>query len=651
MTATRRAVLLLTVATVGALVLLRGPAAAGQGRADRPPRVEYTILLTEPQTQMVDISMTLRGIPAGALDVALPVWRPGRYALMEPAGTIRDVAARSGAGRPLTMQKVEKSLWRVDAPGGADGEVIITYRVFANSIADRSRHVDDTHAFLSPSTVLMFAPALRGEPLAVRIVAPEGWRTATGLERDPRDPDLLLAPDYDVLADSPLEIGRHETLKFEVEGAPIEIAIWNESGLPPVLTPERITGDFEKIVRAQREIFRDFPFKRYVFLVHAYPGGRGGTEHLNSTIIQTGPATLRDEDAFKRFLGLVSHEFFHTWNVKQFRPAGLAPYDYLHENYTDLLWVAEGTTSYYDDLCLVRAGLTKPDDYLKTLGSAIDAYRRRPGSMVQSLAESSFDAWIKFNRETSDSVNATVSFYDKGSLVSLLLDMEIRSRSEGRATLDDVMRDLYAKFPRAGPGYTSADVMAAAERAGGGSFREFFEDHVTGTTPLDFESAVGTVGLEVRIEPSTSGGPGARDASASAQKEPATRAYLGFSVEAREGLAGITSVLADGPAYRAGLLAGDVLLAIDGVRLKPTELDARLKHVKPGSTVRLTIFRYERLRDLEVKAEERPSGKWAVRRVRQATDDQRAAYASWLGQPWPGRRPSRDQESEPEERP
>jgi predicted metalloprotease with PDZ domain len=466
----------------------------------------------------------------------------------------------------------------------------------------------------------MYPPSMRSAPLSLRIDAPDTWRVATGLEQDRDDPTLFIAPNYDVLVDSPLEIGEHEVLTFEVEGIPHEIVIWNPTTQKRTLDDKRITGDFEKIVREQFRIFGRLPYRRYVFLIHCYPAGGGGTEHLNSTIMGCKPEALRENNAFKKFLGLVSHEFFHTWNVKQFRPAGIHPYDYQRENYTNLLWVAEGTTSYYDDLTLARAGLTTPDDYLKTLSTAIDALRRRPGAKVQSLSESSYDAWIKFNKTTPDSANSTVSFYDKGALVSFLLDLEIRRASRGRHSLDDLMRAMDREFPLAGPGYTHDHVVALAERLAGADLGGFFARFVDGTADLPFEELVGLVGLELR-----QGDP----------DKPETKPYLGLSIDSS---GSVTAVASNGPAYATGLVAGDSLVAANNQRIRSQgDLDGHINSLKPGDELRLTYFRYDTLRSAVLLLGSQPGGKWVLRRLEKPTDEQKEAYRNWLGQDWPAK--------------
>jgi predicted metalloprotease with PDZ domain len=407
--------------------------------------VEYHVSLERVHAQLVDVRVEFPARPGEALEFRLPTWRPGKYLILDPSGTIVDLRAEDGAGGTLRVRKLDKSTWRVSP--SPTGRVVVSYTIYANSLNDRTRHADDTHAFLSGSSVFIYNERLRSEPVRVRVDRPEGWEVATGLAEDPTRPDAWLAPDYDVLVDSPLEIGEHELIGFSIDGTPHDIVIWG----PSEADAERLASDFAAITRVQRDIFEGpggrLPYQRYVFMIHCQPGIGGGTEHLNSTIMHTRPTTFTSDSAYERFLGLVSHEMFHTWNVKRLRPAGLTPYDYQQENYTDLLWVAEGTTSYYDDVTLVRAGLIEPDRYLAIMSRTISNERRRPGGRVQSLADSSYDAWIKYNRSTPHDINATVSFYSKGALVSLMLDMEIRRFTDNRASFDDVLRTLYRRFP------------------------------------------------------------------------------------------------------------------------------------------------------------------------------------------------------------
>jgi len=577
---------------------------------------EYVIGLYEPQTQYVDMRATFRDTSGRrwgeVLEVHLPTWRPGKYEILDMAGTLRDVSAVSGDGRPLRIQKTAKSTWSVGL-AGAD-EVTISYKIYANSLGDRTRHVDDSHAFLSGSSVFLFTVESRDEPCLIRVEAPEGWRTATGLESAPTVADAYVATNYDILVDSPFEIGEHELIEFDIDGKAHEIVIWGNANYDE----EELKEDFAKIVREQAAIFGEMPYDRYVFLVHVAPGIGGGTEHYNSTIMQTRPSTFESERSYRGFLGLVSHEMFHTWNVKRLRPAGIQPYDYLRENYTKLLWVAEGTTSYYDDLTLARTGQMKTSDYLRRLASSIDSISKSPGAKVQSLEESSFDAWVKFNKSTPDSPNTTVNFYSKGALVSLLLDLRLREMTDNGVSLDDVMRELYERYPLDGPGFTPADLQSILERRTGASFEDFFARYVRGTDELPMAEAFVTAGLKL-----------GRDEDA--EIEP----YVGFSVRGGD-VATVSRVSADGPAYAAGLNVDDEIVAFNGKRLRGSDLNDRLEEVEVGDTVSLLLFRRDKLREISFEATGRSEAGLELTLVEQPTDLQKAVYESWLKQDWPG---------------
>ena len=576
--------------------------------------IEYTVSLNAPQTQMVDIRMVIRKLEGPTVDVAMPVWRPGRYEVLNPAGGVRNVRAATRAGLPLPIVKTDKTTWQITT-GGVE-EVTVTYRVYANSLGDRMRHVDDTHAFLSGATVFFHVPDRLKDPVLVNVEAPASWKIATGLECMPDNPRQLVAPNYDVLVDSPLEIGIHDLLEFEVNGKPHQIVVWGGAKYDP----ERLKTDFAKIVRSQAGLFGDMPYGRYVFLIHVGPDASGGTEHLNSTIIQTPRRSLENREAYETFLDTVSHEFFHTWNVKQFRPAGIHPYDYVRENYTDLLWVVEGTTSYYAPLTNVRVGITETDHYLGALSDAIHAMRNRPGARVQSLAEASFDAWIKFSRSIPSDANFTISFYDVGALASLLMDLELRSRTRNRISLDDVMREMYRRFPLSGNGYTTADLIALLDTISESQWNDFFTRYISGTDEYPFESALKVVGLELSIQPERKDNP------------TGPRPYAGLDVGDRIGGAIVRSVLSDGPAYAAGVVAGDEIVALEGRRVSASQFDEWIGRLHPGDAVTLHIIRRDELRTVSFKLAGKQTGRFTISRMKNPTDSQKAAYQSWLHQ-------------------
>jgi len=624
---TRVRAAVLTAILAATLLSLTAPARAQPYRPEDPRsqadqwadqiRTSYHVDLSRSASQVVTITTTLSDLDQPEVLLRLPTWRPGRYEILDPAGTIRKLTAVDRRGEPVAFEPVDKASWRFRTRGVT--ELRVTAEIYANSIGDRTRHADDTHAFLSPSSTFFYTDARRDEPLAVTIDAPEGWRVACGLATHPARPGVLVAPDYDTMVDCPLEVGVQDVARFDVRGVPHEIVIWGEHRADM----DRLVADFTAIVEHQTRMFegdRPPPYGRYVFMIHVGPGLGGGTEHVNSTIMQTRPTSFTDDDAYQRFLGLVSHEMYHTWNVKRLRPAGLTPYDYARENYTDLLWVVEGTTSYYDDLTLARTGLITVDEYLDRLGSTIASTRARPGLGVQSLAASSFHAWTKFNKRTPDSGNTTVNFYGQGALASLVIDQWIRRQSGDGRSLDNAMRDLYERHPLEDGGFTGAHLARAIARAAGATERDAAELLAQlAATPgdLPMEDALTRVGLELTPD------------------DPPEGADLGLALASRDGFALVRGVVEGAPAFDAGVIVGDLIVAIDGNRATPSTIEDRMRDTQPGSTVELAYFRNGQLRTRTVPTTApKPQG-WTLQHADEPTPDQRRAYRAWLGLDWP----------------
>ncbi|NCC37174.1 MAG: M61 family peptidase, partial [Chloroflexia bacterium] len=350
----------------------------------------------------------------------------------------------------------------------------------------------------------MYVPERTNEQMRVLIDVPSGWLVTTGLRPlvgdalmpDPRPKiNLYMANDYDELVDCPIECGTHRLLTFDVDGIPHQIALWGQGNEQEA----RLVEDTRRIVEIQHDFFGHLPYTSYTFILHLTDGHGGGLEHRNSVSNQVDRWTFQPERSYERYLALTSHELFHVWNVKRLRPATLGQFDYQTENYTRLLWFVEGATSYYDLLLLVRAGLMKPERYLARLSEAILNLQSQSGRHVQSLEASSFDAWIKLYRPDENSANSSISYYLKGSLVCLLLDLAIREVTRGQASFDDVMRLLFARYPINGTGMPEDGAILAAveEVAGGcdGRFREFFANAIAGTAELDYHSALAFVGV------------------------------------------------------------------------------------------------------------------------------------------------------------
>jgi predicted metalloprotease with PDZ domain len=594
-----------------------------------PPPVTYTVHLDNPQTQVITIEMHLSGITTDEVSILMPTWRPGKYTILDPASEVRILTATAPDGSNLQVRKPDKTTWTITT--NANPELTVRYDLYANSLNDRTRHVDDTHAFLSGSSVFMLWPDHRNDPTTISFPnLPENWTIATGLESI--DAQTLAAPNYDILADSPIEVGIHDLLKFQVDGKPHEIAIWGQADY----NPEKLRRDFADIVREQAAIFGSMPYDRFIFLIHAQPGAGGGTEHYNSTIMQTRPSAFDTPNSYRRLLGLASHEMFHTWNVKRFRPAGLSPYDYTKENYTPSLWLAEGTTSYFSPLTLVRSDLITTEKYLEGLASSITGYRARPGKNIQSLAESSHDAWIKFNRAGPDRDNTTVSFYRKGSLASLVIDAEIRRRTNNRNSLDDVMKTLYQRFPYASPGYTPEDIIEIASAVADSDLSPLFAAVITSTEPLPLDDALAWFGVEVIEEPVKTEWEKEDERDAELM-----RPYLGLKLSGTR----IRTVLQDGPAFNAGLNANDEIIAINGRRITGSNFADLEKDLKPGEFATISYFRRDTLCELTLTVAAKSNSKLKLKLVADPTPAQRQAFTDWLDQPWP----ESDDESEPDD--
>jgi predicted metalloprotease with PDZ domain len=414
------------------------------------------------------------------------------------------------------------------------------------------------------------------------------------------------------LADSPIEVGHQKDFEFEVDGKRHILMIYGEANY----NSETMIKDLTTIVKANKEFWGDLPYQKYVFMLHITTHGGGGTEHINSTIMGTGPGSFKTPAGYQGFLGLVSHEYFHTWNVKQLRPRGILPYDYMHENYLKELWIAEGTTSYFDGLLLVRCGLSPASNMIIGLASTVQYDRQRPGNKIQSLSESSFDAWIKFWKGGQQSFNAESDYYGKGSAVSMLLDLEIRQRSGNTHSLDDVMRTLYHRFPLSGMGYTVDDFQKISEEFAGSSLKNFFDNYVHGTIPLDWEGSLRYAGIDLQALDSE------------------RKAWLGAQTYDQSGRTMVRGVLTGSPAYDAGLDIGDEILAINGRRVRNSEFQDRIAEFKAGDMVSVTFFRDDALRELEVTLRLQDVPSYKAVKTANATPLQKSIYESWLKTKW-----------------
>jgi len=563
--------------------------------ADSP--VHYRIEAPDPRTHLFHVTLTLAK-PTARQELSLPVWIPGSYLVREFSKHLQNLQARQG-GKALAPRQLDKHRWQVDCQGGKPLE--LRYEVYACDASVRTAWLDATRGFFNGTSLCLRPEGLADQPCTLEIIAPENvadsahWSCATGLfhlELDDRGFGTYRADDYDTLVDCPVEMGPFWSARFTACGVPHRIVV---AGAPASFNGKRLVADTRKICETAIRFWHGEgkpPFKNYLFLLNVVDDGYGGLEHRNSTALICGrrdlPRTTAPHagEGYTTLLGLISHEYFHTWNVKRLRPAEFARYDYAQENYTQLLWFFEGFTSYYDDLLLRRAGLLDHGGYLKLLTKTINQVLQTPGRKVQTVAQASFDAWVKYYRQDENTPNATVSYYTKGALVALCLDLTLRR--EGRTTLDAVMRALWQRS--AGGPMDEATLRAVLRELGGRPFDAELDAWVHGTGELPLEHLLGAHGITVK-----------REEAQAAQR-------LGLRV-AENGSVQVKTVLRGGLAEQAGMAAGDEWLGIevDGQGWRIAKLDDVALYAGTEKAVTALVARDRRLLRLPLALESRAS--------------------------------------------
>lgn len=560
--------------------------------------------MSKPWTHLLEVEMRIQNekMPAKT-ELVMPVWTPGSYLIREYARHVQDFQAKDEKGNELKWQKISKNTWQVDSAGLK--EFVVSYRVYANELTVRTNELNYEHAFWNNTALLFYVNGFLDAPSTVRVIPYGNWKVATALPEI--EPNVFYAENFDILYDSPFEVSDFKEISFQVRGIPHRWVVTGEGNYDL----EQIARDSAKIVEEHAKIFGELPYKNYLFILNLR--GRGGLEHLNSTALQWDRFGFKPQSRYLDFLSLVAHEHFHAWNVKRIRPDALGPFDYSNENYTKLLWVAEGATSYYEGVVLLRAGFISPREFLETKASQIQALQTRPGRFQTSLEEASFDAWIKFYRQDENSVNNQISYYDKGEIVSFLLDLKIRSLSNGEKSLDDVFRYLYNEFYKKNRNYTPEDFQKACELMAGVSLEEFFAKYVRGRSEIDYNSILKDFGLQL-IEPS------GREL-----------AFIGGNFSQQGERLVLTSIPADTPAYQQGLNAGDQIVAIDGYRASNAFLQSYLSEKKPGDKIKITVFRFDKLMDFEIQLGSRFASGYRITTVESPNERQKFMYRNYFG--------------------
>ena len=604
---------------------LGGPLMGTEGKPKAPIEVIVRPVDLAQHEVQIELNLPAEAVAQGAV-VALPAWTPGSYLIRDYARFLDRVELRDAAGALIPVPKLDKQRWQVPPlkKGGT-----FRYRLFANELSVRTNHVDSTHAFLTGAASFPYLEGQLDRPVAVRFEGfPSDWKVATGL---PLVQGAYLAPDYDTLVDTPFELGTFRLHAWTSMGTRFEFAFTgNHNG-----DERRIVEATKHIVEAAGKVFGGFPFDRYVFLLTFSPKAGGGLEHKNSTALLGDPHRFDKAEGYHQLFGLISHEFFHVWNVKRMHDPVLGPFDYAAETHSNLLWFHEGFTDYMDNLLALRAGVMPWSFVVKEWAQRWTENLQRPGRVEQSVSEASWDAWIRHYKPTEFSPNSTVGYYDKGSLIALMMEARLRMGSAGQHGISDLFALLWKRHGE--QGLVDRDIRAAYAELGGKDGEGFWGDYIEGRAELDFGPIEQAFGL--KFEAKAPWELLSNDEQKDADTVARAKAWTGL-VFPKPGPAGdpptIQNVVPGSPAFLAGLSYGQEIVAVDGWRTTTsTEVQKRLADRGVGKVAKVVFVDRGTLRTQKVPVQENPSRTIRIQPSLQATEAQKAAFQAWTGQPFP----------------
>ena len=612
-----RLLYLLTVWTL--LTSLSVKARPGPVSSETPlataPAITYILSMPEPQTHYFEVEMQLRDLSAANVkknagsdgpfvDVRMPVWTPGSYLIREYAKNVEAFTATAG-GKAVRSEKVRKDTWRVYSSAN---NLTVRYRVYANELTVRTSFIDIDHGYVTPASIFMYVDALKNAPHRVVVQPYKAWnQVTTGLNAVGKF--TYEAPNYDIIVDSPIEIGNQTIFSFMAAGIPHRVAMYGLANYDSV----RLAADYTRVCETAKSVVGEHPCQDYTFIVHHIPQGGGGLEHLNSTTLETSPRSYETDGSYRRFFNLVAHEYFHLWNVKRIRPIALGPFDYSQENYTHLLWLSEGGTSFYADYIQLRAGMYTPANYVDVVANDINQIENQPGNFVQPVAESSFDAWIKGYRPNENSGNTTISYYSKGAVLTSLLNLAIIAGSNGQRTMDDLMRLLYTEYyKKQNRGFTDEEFRRAAEQTAGRKLDDFFDVGVNSADPINYDAYFAPVGLKL--------------VNAAVKSQDG---FLGAATRTVNGKVYVSGVRRGSAAYVDGLNVGDEVMAVDGVPVG-SDLQKLINDRKVGNKLTFQVSRSGLPKEVSVTLTASPYVSYRLEPLPTRTDAQKTLYSKWL---------------------
>ena len=632
--------------------------------------LRYTVDLEDTRNHYLTIKVEVP-VDSDTTELMMAVWTPGSYLVREYARNIDSMTVTSG-DRELKFEKIRKNRWLVETKGIKSFEV--SYRLYCNEMSVRTNWVGNQYAMINGAPTFITVPDRLDKQHEVQLLLPRNWtRSATSLKSVGGNPHRFVAENFDELVDSPIVAGNVSVYPFVVGGIEHQLVNVGESGY---WNGTKAATDLKKIVEAHQEMWGVVPYDRYMFINMIVESG-GGLEHDNSSILMTSRWSFRDRGRYKSWLSLASHEFFHTWNIRRLRPKSLVTYDYENEVYTDSLWIAEGITSYYEDLLLLRAGLLSRSEFLSRLSGNVEGVQRTGGRKLQSLKDSSYDAWIKYYRPDENSSNTRISYYSKGAVAAFLLDARIRKLTKGEKSLDDLMRKLFADYVTTG--YTTEEFRAAASELAGQDLSDWFDSVIDSTDELDYSDieAIGVIAPykkpaaqkeadkkeadkkeadkketdkkeadkkeeskkeESKKEESKKVLAGLTDlkdrlvGAVGVKPRPSKsrgRPYLGFRTSAADGIVKVTSVKPDSPASDVGINLDDEVIAVNGFRIT-SSVDSRLSQYEVGDELEILISRRGQLMTLNLIIGQLESSSYRLRFVARPSKEQRRQLDLWL---------------------
>lgn len=592
--------------------------------------IDYRISFADAANHYINVEMTVNDVRSDQTTLMMPTWTPGSYLMREYARNIDGISAVNANGEPLILAKQSRNRWQLS--GTTDGKVVVTYRLYCHEMSVRTNWVDADLAILNGAATFLTVPDRRNRTHSVTLDLPKTWKRGVSSLTEDVTGKAWTAITFEQLVDNPIIAGNPVIKDFEAGGLPHQLV---SLGDPSLWELDKAASDVQKIVAEHQRMFSGAPYEDYKFL-NMITEGRGGLEHDNCTLLMTSRWNFRDEEKYEDWLSLVSHEFFHTWNVRRLRPAGIWQYNLEKENYTPSLWIAEGITSYYEDVALVRAGLIDRDGYLKRFSKVIKSLQTANGRQVQSLTDSSHDTWIKFYRPDENSKNSRVSYYVKGAAVGFLLDAKIQEATDGAKSLDDVMRNMFQKF--AGKqGYSEQDFRNEASTVAGIDLTNWFADAIDSTTELNYQPALDYYGLKFddkgsKEEPSKTDKPD-QAASEKDDDKDDPKPDVGITFSSSSSNPTVSGIRSQSAAFQAGVNVGDEIVAVNGYRTTKSNWDSQLKAFAADETVELTVARRGQLKTMDLQLEEASKDTWKLKVVSKASKQQTSRMAAWLRLP------------------